>query len=430
VVAIETGMNYWDGRQWSPSDASFDLTEDAFVANRVQHRTRLNADLNVIGAVTTTLVDGTTLRSTPVAIGLYDPNDGRFAVLATVTSSVGVLVATNCVVYSNAFQGSVCANVVYTLHKGSFHQDVVITGRLNPLEYSFPTNAQIQILSEFYDPPQPETMRRPLYVEQSEAVRRRMVSPDLTDEVLGFSDPVIGTGRAFTPPSTTDTNGTQTVVAKEFRTIPAEGRTFLIEKVSCPLIQQALNALPDCGNGSGTAQLIRGGAAQERYAHVPRPGQSTQAKAKPRRSATQLAQASAPARSGVVIDFEQTLSGSLSGTIVFQGDTTYLVEGTVYCNGPVTLKAAVFKYQCGATIKLNNSLTCKTSSYRPAIFTCVDDDSLGWSMANIEGSGWTGTINPAGYANPALWSYWQSVPSVSNGDSAMPRKLSDWKVRK
>jgi hypothetical protein len=143
VIEIETGMNYWDGQQWSPSEASFELTEDAFVADRVQHRTRLNADLNVMSAVTTTLVDGTTLRSTPVAIGLYDPNNGRFAVLATVTNSGGILVATNQVVYSNAFSGNVCANVVYTLHKGSFHQDVVITGRLNPLDFAFPTNAQI-----------------------------------------------------------------------------------------------------------------------------------------------------------------------------------------------------------------------------------------------------------------------------------------------
>jgi hypothetical protein len=412
VVALETGMNYWDGQQWTPSEASFELTEEAFVADRVQHRTRLNADLNVVGAVTTTLVDGTTLRSTPLAIGLYDPNNGRFAVLATLTNSVGMLVATNQVVYSNAFQGSVCGNVVYTLRKGSFHQDVVITGRLNPLDYAFPTNAQIQILTEFYDPPQPETMRRPIYVEPNAAVRARMVSPDLVDEVLGFSDLVMGTGRAFTAPSATNTNGAQVLVAKEFRTVPAEGRTFLIETVSCPLIQKALNALPDCGKGPGIGQLIRPGGAQEGYAHVPRPGQGAQAKAKPRRPAAEVAQAGVVASPGVVIDYVEELGGSLSGTIVFRADTTYVVEGTVSCNGPVTLEAAVLKYKSGTTIKLNNSLTCKTSSYRPAVFTCIDDDSIGECLASVDG--YNGVINPAGYANPALWSYLQSAPSVCN----------------
>jgi hypothetical protein len=413
VVAIETGMNYWDGQQWSPSEARFDLTEDAFVANRIQHRTRLNADLNAIGAVTTTLVDGTTLRSTPVAIGLYDPNNGRFAVIATVTNSVGMLVATNQVVYPNAFSGSVCANVVYTLNKGSFEQDVVITGRLNPVDYSFPTNAQIQIITEFYDPPQPEKMRRPIYVEQTQAVRRRMVSPDLMDEVLGFSELVIGTGRAFAAPSATHTNGAQAVVGKEFRTVPEEGRTFLIETVNCLPLQNALNALPECGGGSGTAQLIRSGKALAGYALIPRLGQGARAKAKPRKPPYQVAQANIPACSGVTIDYIATLSGSLSGTTVFKADTTYLVEGTVYCNGPVTLEAAVFKYKIGATIKLNNSLTCKTSSYRPAVFTCIDDDSIGQSMGYYD-TAWTGNINPAGYANPALWAYWLSVPNVSN----------------
>ena len=226
VVEIATGMNYWDGQQWSPSDASFELTDDSFVANRVQHRTRLSADLNVVGAVTTTLRDGTTLRSTPVAIALYDPNDGRFAVISDFTNSVGVLVASNRVVYPDAFRGGVCADVIYTLKQGSFEQDVVITGRLNPVDYGFPTNSQIQVITEFYDPPQPEKMRRPVYVEQKESVRRGKVSPDLMDEVLGFGELVIGTGRAFTPPTATHTNGTQTVVAKEFMTI--QGRTFLI----------------------------------------------------------------------------------------------------------------------------------------------------------------------------------------------------------
>jgi hypothetical protein len=155
VVEIGSGMNYWDGQQWSPSVAEFELAEDAFVANQVQHRKRLNADLNVIGAVTTTLKDGTILRSTPVAIALYDPNDGRFVVVSTITNSVGVLVESNRAVYPEAFSGGVCADVAYTIQKGSFEQDVIITGRLNPRDYGFPTNAQIQVLTEFYEPPQP-----------------------------------------------------------------------------------------------------------------------------------------------------------------------------------------------------------------------------------------------------------------------------------
>lgn len=415
-------MNYWDGQQWSPSVAEFELTDDAFVANHVQHRKRLNAELNVIGAITTTLRDGTALRSTPVAIALYDPNDGRFAVVSTITNSVGVLVGSNRVVYPDAFSGGVCADVVYTIQKGSFEQDVIITGRLNPLDYGFPTNAQIQVVTEFYDPPEPEKLRQPIYVETNAAVRRRKVSPDLVDEMVGFGELVLGPGLTYTPPTPTHPDGTQTFVAKEFRTIPGEGRTFLIETVECLAVQSALSALPECVQGKRSAQRIRESSATVGYALIPRPTQTIQAKARPRKASNQFASTAAPftrpvdrlspsdgervgVRSGVVIDYIETLGGTIGAAKVFQGDTTYLVDDPVYCNGPVTIEgAAIFKYWNSTGpyakttfIQLNNTLTLKTGPYRPAILTALDDDSVGdmhpWSW---------GDPTQLAYANPAL----------------------------
>src|SRR6266853_2459070 len=46
VVEIGTGMNYSNGEQWVPSDPSFEVTGDAFVANRLQFKLRLSANLN------------------------------------------------------------------------------------------------------------------------------------------------------------------------------------------------------------------------------------------------------------------------------------------------------------------------------------------------------------------------------------------------
>lgn len=217
-------MNYWNQSksEWEPSDPSFDLTSDAFVANHVQDPVHLNANLNTVGAVTTTLRDGTKVSSTPVCIGLYDPGSGRFAVVSTITNCVGTLVGTNQVLYRNAFQGGACASVIYTLKRGSFAQDVVITGRLDPLDYGFPTNSQIQIWTEFYNSPRPNIMKRPLYVEKDPKVRQQKASPDFMDEVLTFGDSeelTFGTGKAFTPPTPKYTNGMQTVVGKEFKTL-------------------------------------------------------------------------------------------------------------------------------------------------------------------------------------------------------------------
>src|SRR5207247_736395 len=71
---------------------------------------------------------------------------------------------------------------------------------------------------------------------------------------------------------------------------------------------------------------------------------------------------------------------------------------------------AVFKYPnspganpATAYIKLNTSPICKTSSYRPAIFTAADDDTIGEVVTTQIWASHTG--NPQGkyYANPALW---------------------------
>ena len=57
--------------------------------------------------------------------------------------------------YPSAFSG-VCADVLYTMGKASFMQDIVFNGKINPTSYGFPSHTtQIQIITEFYDPPSP-----------------------------------------------------------------------------------------------------------------------------------------------------------------------------------------------------------------------------------------------------------------------------------
>jgi hypothetical protein len=72
-------MNYWDPEQaaWLPSQPSFVETADAFVASRIQHKTRLERDINVEGAVSFLTPSGSTIRATPVAIALYNRINGQ-----------------------------------------------------------------------------------------------------------------------------------------------------------------------------------------------------------------------------------------------------------------------------------------------------------------------------------------------------------------
>ena len=107
----------------------------------------------------------------------------------------------------------------------------------------------------------------------------------------------------------------------------------------------------------------------------------------------------------------------MSGTKVFQGDTTYFLTNAVTCNGAVTIEGgAVFKFPTNSTsyLKLISSVTCKASSYRPAIFTAGDDDTVGDKLSTNIWSGYTGTIQASGYGNPALWVYYLSSPVLSN----------------
>ena len=199
IVEIGTGMNYFDGQNWVPSDPSFDVTSDAFVAQRTQHKVRLDANLNKIGAVTVTTPDGIVLRSTPVEIGLYDAASGQSAILAAIKDCSGALVSSNQVVYENAFnENGVQADVIYTIKKASLEQDVVFRSRLNVADYGFPTNTtRIQIFTEFYGVPQPDRIVRPIRVESDEKVRLRMASPDLVDEILAGANlpsPLAGRG--------------------------------------------------------------------------------------------------------------------------------------------------------------------------------------------------------------------------------------------
>src|SRR5438128_10675011 len=45
IISMATGMNYWDGQKWVPSEPTFEPTTNGFVAERVQHRVRLASDL-------------------------------------------------------------------------------------------------------------------------------------------------------------------------------------------------------------------------------------------------------------------------------------------------------------------------------------------------------------------------------------------------
>jgi hypothetical protein len=229
VVKMATGMNFWNGSRWAGSEAGFhpNVTGDAFVADRVQHRTRLTAELNTMGAVTVTLPDGSgELHSTPVAIGLYDPATGRAAILASITNSTAMLINSNRVVFPDAFrENGICASILYTIKNGSFAQDVVITGHFDPNDYGFPAESQIQVFTEVYDDVQPVQIDRIIPDQHAVTARR----PDRVDHVLDFGKFVLGAGRAHAMLAGVIGTNLDSPVTKEFKSI--DGRRFIVESL-------------------------------------------------------------------------------------------------------------------------------------------------------------------------------------------------------
>jgi len=415
VVQLGTGMHFWDGQSWQPSVPAFheSTNNDAYVAERIQARVRLGADLNTAGSVAVRVpgMPGRVLYSTPVAIALLDPVSGTSLVIAGITNSSAVLVETNAVLYPGALRGpGVCSDILYEIDQQSFNQDILFTGRLDPSEWGFGTNCIIQIITEFYQIPVPAVTRQPVYVEADRALRPRMAVPDLIDETLTFADLVMGPGVAYAMPSLLETNGSNAMVAKELRNV--EGRVLLYESVPFSLLQKSLTSLPECEPAGGEQGAVRPKPAEKGLASasIPKPhiapdGQHSSSHVRTRarnqeeamRSAFQTAVNSRPS---VRIDYRLSLS---SGTTVAQSDTTYLVSSTVAFSSLTVEPGAVFKYKYNGTACISvGSLYSKATSFRPAYFTCVDDDSVGESMQGYVAANYTGTINPNGYANPAI----------------------------
>ena len=408
IVQMATGMNYWSGQQWVPSNPSFQVSQDGMsaVANQVQHKVRLAANLNTNGAVNVITPDGITLNSTPVGIALYDAASGNFATIAWITNCCGFLVSSNTIVYSNAFAG-LCADVIYTLQQGSFEQDVVINGHIDPANHGFPSNTtRIEVLTEFYQPPQPDVIMSPILIETNQTLRASMATPDFMDQTLGFGEFVMAAGRAYTAASGGPDGGAP--VGKQFVTITNQAgvvRTFLIESVQYSSIKDELNLLSDCDGqlaatgGKPDIQKVR-----FQYAALPSPHPLASAAGTFKSSAIKVASITTEKSPGVVIDYIATIGSTLSSATVFQSDTTYVLTNNVTCNGAVTIEGgAVFKYPTNSvTLQLNTSLTLQSANYRPAVFTADDDNSVGNAVNTSIWSSYTGTILTNGYGNPAL----------------------------
>lgn len=401
VTRLETGLNYWDGKKWTPGDATFHLSAggEYVYANKLQAKVRLSANLAESNSVVMTTPDGIVLNTTPVAIGLYDAVSGNSMIIAAITNCTGTLISSNEVLYENAFDG-VSGDILYTLAPGSFSQDVIWRENIDPADYGFPTNSsRIQIFTAF-NSPAPKQIARLLRVETNQTIRNRMATPDLIDHTLKFGRLKFGPGHAFATTSASRFNGAP--VAKDFETI--NGQSYLIESVEYTDVKNALQSLPRRVS-IRAAKMKMMKSLGKHYAEIPAPHSTAKATFAIKVGGNMLADAMRA--KGVIADYVNYVYAG-PDPMILQGDTTYLVSGAVDCDDLVVEGGTVVKYANDefpvneiAYIEVDGNLTCETSPYLPAIFTAGDDDSVGNTM-NGFWMYYSGTISPGGYGDPCL----------------------------
>jgi hypothetical protein len=358
--------------QWVESKEWIDiLPNGTAVATNGQHQAVFPGDIYQ-GQIELVTPDGKHLKCRPLGLSYFDGN--KTVLIAELTNSVGVVVGSNQVVYPNAFT-DFKVDLRYTYTRGGFEQDVVLRQQ-PPTPESLglnPATARLQVLTEFFSPPQPAIQAVKLPVQ---------AGLSLTDQNLDFGTMQMIAGRAFMLGANTTDAGA--FVSKHWLLL--NGRQFLVEEVPVDAMVEGLATLPLTVMNSSPSTHSR---TVSKHLNLPR-----QRPAKATSKVMMIAKADLPAQ-GFVLDYVSITSGLNNYT--FQGDTTYYISGHISLTGTTTFEGgAVIKYQAAQYLSSSSPMVFKTGPYRPVIFTAKDDNTVGETLTNSTG------VPTNYYANPGL----------------------------
>ena len=380
---LTPGLNWFNPQTqaYEETQEKFEITRDGYaVAQRGPHKLILAPNVATSGAVDLLTSDGQRFRSHVFGISYFNPVTGQSELIAEVKDTIGELVATNQVVYPDAFT-DFSADLRVTYGKFGIEADVILRERPPPpspeVAGSDPAALQLQILTEFIDPPAPLDRASTTNAEPN----RFFIAPNLTDERLEFGAMIIGQGKAFSVDESFDVSDDKAVpVGKTWKEL-APGRTFLIESVNYASILPALEALPAAPRADATKPKRKTGRLAEL---VRERGRRVAAVSPDTGKSIQLAQTGRAARKGFVVDY--VILNTIASTTL-KSDTTYYVTNTAILSGVTQIEGGtVVKYTNGAQLKFQGIVKCQTSAYRPAVFTSKDDDSVGETISGSTGN--------------------------------------------
>lgn len=370
VTELATGLNYKNAQgEWLDSKEEIQiLAEGGAAATNGAHQVYFPVDI-YSGAIKLVTPEGLILQGHPIGLS-YD--DGEKSVLiAEVTNSVGAIVGANQVIYSEAFTGNgIKADVRYTYRRGGLEQDIILeTQPPTPESLGLnPETARLQVLTEFFDAPEPTVENRTLPAS---------AGVDLQDEALGFGIMKMVPGRAFLAGGEAGTDDENVWVTK--RWIETDGRQILVEEVPVDVLADRLATLPVSAKVEVKTHVLMAShklaLPAKHFARLNDGGQHM------------LVAKNATRDKGLILDYNIINANVTDYT--FQGDTTYYITGGTWFYGTTTIEGgAVLKYANtnNATVLITGPFQCETAPYRPAIFTSKDDNSVGDAIPGSTGS--------------------------------------------
>ena len=379
-VELATGMHYRSGNQWKESKELIESFPGGAIARCGPHKVIFANNLNTAGAVDVETPDGQRLRSTPLGLSYRDIKSGKTVWLAEIQDCQGRIIGSNQVIYAGAF--GKLADLRYTYRKSGWEQDVILRASPDqPESYGLdPESTVLEVATEFISPPKPNVSSR----EKSAAKEA-----DEPDQEVSFGGVKLGRGRAFSLP---EERGRRHVPVKK-QWLNVDNRSILMENVPLRVLKADLARLPKLASTKqqeNTALRLAGTLPLSPTA----PARGSDA------SPMEIAGLSQP-QQGVVLDYVayvEMSGGYYYGDWTFFSDTTYFIEDYCGFSGTVQFEAGTilkFWKDASSWLELDGPVVWKTESYRPALFTSADDDTIG-EFAGFLCPNWTGepTVNP------------------------------------
>src|ERR1043166_4604437 len=279
-----------------------ELVPGGAIARFGPHRVFFAADAKTLGAVDLQTPDGQRLMSTVFGMAYFSPDGKQSALIAELRSTGGELLSDSRVLYRNAFEGDVEADVLYTYTSHSLEQDVVIRKQIPPPEdYNLPPDSRLAVMTEFLSCPMPRRMSE--VVDLADYNQRLGVVGEaaMPDETLVFGTMRITAGKAFVLGQA----GLDVPVAKSWQRFEGRDSWFLIESTPYPLLKAQLDTLPH----ASILRTTRGQMADMRTAMRRRTNRAATAVST---NVIRLAKANSNATPGVVLDYLIVNNASLN----------------------------------------------------------------------------------------------------------------------